>query len=109
MAQSPPRKSALVLCGPVREPVRGPAGPAVNLGAALGPRRGRHQLRDFRKVAEAAGLIAGEWTPRELRHSSVSLMSDDGMPIEHYRLAGRTESAGEPLTCKDALIAARAV
>ena len=24
--------------------------------------------RDFRKVAEAAGLVAGEWTPRELRH-----------------------------------------
>ena len=27
--------------------------------------------RDFRKVAEAAGLVAGEWTPRELRHSFV--------------------------------------
>jgi len=27
--------------------------------------------RDFRKVAEAAGLRAGEWTPRELRHSLV--------------------------------------
>ena len=27
--------------------------------------------RDFRKVAEAAGLTAGEWTPRELRHSFV--------------------------------------
>ena len=28
--------------------------------------------RDFREVAEAAGLMAGEWTPRELRHSSVA-------------------------------------
>ncbi len=50
--------------------------------------------RDFRKVAEAAGLIAGEWTPRELRHSFVSLLSDDGMPIEHIaRLVGHTSTA----------------
>ncbi len=50
--------------------------------------------RDFRKVAEAAGLVAGEWTPRELRHSFVSLLSDDGMPIEHIaRLVGHTSTA----------------
>ena len=50
--------------------------------------------RDFRKVAEAAGLTAGEWTPRELRHSFVSLLSDDGMPIEHIaRLVGHTSTA----------------
>ena len=49
--------------------------------------------RDFRKVAEAAGLAAGEWTPRELRHSFVSLLSDDGMPIEHIaRLVGHTST-----------------
>jgi site-specific recombinase XerD len=45
--------------------------------------------RDFRKVVEAAGLPAGEWTPRELRHSFVSLLSDGGMPIEQIaRLVG---------------------
>jgi hypothetical protein len=50
--------------------------------------------RDFRKVAEAAGLTAGEWTPRELRHSFVSLLSDDGMPIEHIaRLVGHISTA----------------
>jgi integrase len=49
--------------------------------------------RDFRKVAEAAGLAAGEWTPRELRHSFLSLLSDDGMPIEHIaRLVGHTST-----------------
>ena len=50
--------------------------------------------RDFRKVAQAAGLAAKEWTPRELRHSFVSLLSDDGMPIEHIaRLVGHTSTA----------------
>jgi site-specific recombinase XerD len=50
--------------------------------------------RGFRKVAEAAGLTVKEWTPRELRHSFVSLLSDDGMPIEHIaRLVGHTSTA----------------
>ncbi|UJW34215.1 site-specific integrase [Saccharothrix sp. AJ9571] len=38
--------------------------------------------REFRKVVKAAGLNPKEWTPRELRHSFVSLLSDNGMPIE---------------------------
>jgi integrase len=33
-------------------------------------------------VAKAAGLDPTEWTPRELRHSFVSLLSDSGVPIE---------------------------
>lgn len=50
--------------------------------------------RSFRRVAEAAGLTAKDWTPRELRHSFVSLLSDDGMPIEHIaRLVGHTSTA----------------
>lgn len=50
--------------------------------------------RSFRKVAAAAGLEPKEWTPRELRHSFVSLLSDDGMPIEHIaRLVGHTSTA----------------
>ena len=32
--------------------------------------------RGFRRVAAAAGLDAADWTPRELRHSFVSLLSD---------------------------------
>ena len=50
--------------------------------------------RTFRKVVGAAGLTSKEWTPRELRHSFVSLLSDDGMPIEHIaRLVGHTSTA----------------
>jgi hypothetical protein len=38
--------------------------------------------RSFRKVTALAGLDPTAWTPRELRHSFVSLMSDAGVPIE---------------------------
>jgi site-specific recombinase XerD len=30
--------------------------------------------RDFRKVIKRAGLVDKDWTPRELRHSFVSLL-----------------------------------
>jgi len=47
--------------------------------------------RGFRRVAAAAGLDAADWTPRELRHSFVSLLSDEGVPIEQIaRLVGHT-------------------
>lgn len=50
--------------------------------------------RDFRRVIAAAGLVATEWTPRELRHSFVSLLSDGGMPIERIsRLVGHSGTA----------------
>ncbi|HEX6353399.1 tyrosine-type recombinase/integrase [Actinophytocola sp.] len=46
---------------------------------------------DFRRVLDRAGLVAKEWTPRELRHSFVSLLSDDGMPLEQIsRLVGHS-------------------
>lgn len=38
--------------------------------------------RAFRRIAKAAGLDPRAWTPRELRHSFVSLLSDDGMSLE---------------------------
>ncbi|SDT11454.1 Site-specific recombinase XerD [Friedmanniella luteola] len=38
--------------------------------------------RSFRAVAKAAGLDSEKWTPRELRHSFVSLLSNSGVPIE---------------------------
>ncbi|WP_219502058.1 site-specific integrase [Nonomuraea ceibae] len=45
--------------------------------------------REVRRVIERAGLAAQEWTPRELRHSFVSLLSADGVPIEQIaRLIG---------------------
>lgn len=47
--------------------------------------------RAFRAVAKRAGLAAKDWTPRELRHSFVSLLSDDGMSIEQIsRLVGHS-------------------
>jgi site-specific recombinase XerD len=42
--------------------------------------------RAFRRVATAARLTAADWTPRELRHSFVSLMSDGGVSIDRIAL-----------------------
>ena len=48
--------------------------------------------RSFRTVCTAAG-IGPDWTPRELRHTFVSLMSDSGVPVEEIaRLAGHATS-----------------
>jgi integrase len=45
--------------------------------------------RSFRSLCATAGLEPSEWTPRELRHSFVSLMSDAGVPLEDIaRLVG---------------------
>ena len=48
--------------------------------------------REFRAVCRAAKL--GEhWTPRELRHSFVSLMSSSGVPVEEIaRIAGHSST-----------------
>ena len=49
--------------------------------------------RSFRRVAAAAGLDAQAWTPRELRHSFVSLLSSTGMSIEDIsHLVGHASS-----------------
>jgi integrase len=53
--------------------------------------------RGFRRIVGAAGLDASQWTPRELRHSFVSLLSDEGVPIEQIaRLVGH--SGGSKVT-----------
>ncbi|MFI6814741.1 tyrosine recombinase XerC [Nonomuraea sp. NPDC050328] len=45
--------------------------------------------REFRRVIARAGLVAKDWTPREMRHSFVSLLSAEGVPIEQIaRLVG---------------------
>jgi site-specific recombinase XerD len=47
--------------------------------------------REFRRVIVKAGLVGTDWTPRELRHSFVSLLSDSGVPIEQIsRLVGHS-------------------
>lgn len=38
--------------------------------------------RAFRRVTARAGLGSNEWTPRELRHSFVSLLSSNGVRLE---------------------------
>jgi integrase len=47
--------------------------------------------RSFKRICEAAG-VGREWTPRELRHSFVSIMSDQGVPLE--RIADMVGHAG---------------
>ncbi|MFC5818320.1 tyrosine-type recombinase/integrase [Nonomuraea harbinensis] len=51
--------------------------------------------RAFRVVIrDAKGLNPAEWTPRELRHSFVSLLSDNGIPLEEIsRLVGHSSTA----------------
>jgi integrase len=62
---------------------------STRTGAALDAANVR---REFRTVCKAAG-IGGNWTPRELRHSFVSLMSSSGVPVEEIaRLAGHSSS-----------------
>jgi len=49
--------------------------------------------RGFRQITRAAGL-GEEWVPRELRHTFVSIMSADGVPIEEIaRLAGHQKTS----------------
>ncbi|TCC65449.1 hypothetical protein E0H73_00420 [Kribbella pittospori] len=44
-------------------------------------------------MAKAAGLAAEDWTPRELRHSFVSLLSSQGVSIEDIAaLAGHAST-----------------
>jgi integrase len=38
--------------------------------------------RAFRRIVKAAGLAPADWTPRELRHSFVSLLSDNGVSLQ---------------------------
>jgi integrase len=51
--------------------------------------------RDFRNaIKDAEGVDPKEWTPRELRHSFVSLLSDNGVPLEEIsRLVGHRSTA----------------
>jgi integrase len=55
------------------------------------PRNVNNVLRSFRSVLARTSLNPEDWTPREMRHSFVSLLSDSGVPIENIaRLVGHT-------------------
>lgn len=78
--------SGLVFC-----PKRGTALDAANV------RRG------FRSVVTTAG-VSGSWTPRELRHSFVSLLSANGVPVESItQLVGRAGTAVTEAVYRQAL------
>lgn len=62
---------------------------ATRTGAALDAANVR---REFRAACKAA-KVGEDWTPRELRHSFVSLMSSSGVPVEEIaRLAGHSST-----------------
>ncbi|MGP3965580.1 tyrosine-type recombinase/integrase [Nonomuraea sp. 3N208] len=44
---------------------------------------------NVRRAITRAGLVDADWTPRDMRHSFVSLLSADGVPVENIaRLIG---------------------
>ncbi|MFI6485560.1 tyrosine-type recombinase/integrase [Nonomuraea sp. NPDC050663] len=50
--------------------------------------------RAFRLIIAKTNLDPKQWTPRELRHSFVSLLSDQGIPLEEIsRLVGHSSTA----------------
>ena len=64
---------------------------ASKVGTPLDP---SHVRRDFRlAIRSAEGIDPDEWTPRELRHSFVSLLSDHGLSLEEIsRLVGHSST-----------------
>jgi integrase len=65
---------------------------ASAVGTPLDP---THVRRDFRKAIRGVpGLGPAQWTPRELRHSFVSLLSDNGTSVDEIaRLVGHSSTA----------------
>jgi integrase len=63
---------------------------ASAVGTPLDP---SHVRRGFRKACEDAG-IGTNWSPRELRHTFVSIMSEQGVAVEEIaRLVGHSTTA----------------
>ena len=63
---------------------------ASAVGTPLDP---SHVRRAFKKICQDAG-IGEDWTPRELRHTFVSIMSEQGVPVEEIaRLVGHSATA----------------
>ena len=65
----------------------GPLPDELVFGTRNGTEMDRHNvLRAFRPVIRKAGLDPNVWTPRELRHTFVSLLSQSGVRIEDISL-----------------------
>ncbi|MDH6488433.1 tyrosine-type recombinase/integrase [Streptomyces sp. SAI-127] len=57
-------------------------------------RRSQHRRAFRQALRDIDGVNADEWTPRELRHGFVSLLSDRGVPLEEIsRLVGHSGTA----------------
>ena len=52
----------------------------TTLGTGMDAANARRSFR--RALALVPGIEPAEWTPRELRHSFVSVLSDAGLPVE---------------------------
>jgi integrase len=91
-----PARCVEVLSELRRQQVRRPGGVGssglVFSTAAGNPMDAANVRRAFRSaIKRAKGITARQWTPRELRHSFVSLLSDQGVPVEEIaRLVGHT-------------------
>jgi integrase len=61
---------------------------------SVGTMLDQHNIRrEFRQITKAAGL-GEDWVPRELRHTFVSIMSADGVPVEEIaRVAGHKQTS----------------
>ena len=56
-------------------------------------RNANNVLRSFRAILRKTELDPDKWTPRELRHSFVSVLSDSGVPLEDIsRLVGHNST-----------------
>jgi integrase len=56
---------------------------ATRTGGPLGAGQVRFMFRNIlRTVPKEFGIVPGEWTPRDMRHTFVALMSDAGVRIE---------------------------
>jgi integrase len=65
-----------------------------------------HVRRSFRPITDAAGLGTG-WSPRELRHTFVSLLSAQGVPVEAIALlAGHKQTATTELVYRHQIVPA---
>ena len=65
---------------------------ATAVGSEMDPANVRRDLR--RALTLVPGLEPKDWTPRELRHSFVSLLSDAGVPVEMIsQLVGHRETS----------------
>ena len=70
---------------------------ATAVGSEMDPANVRRNLRCALKLVP--GLEPEDWTPRELRHSFVSLLSDPGVPVQMISQLVGTAVRASPRSC----------